>query len=138
VAALAQWGLRKAALLSPMMTMTGELGGAVLVGAGLYQLTPAKGACLTHCRSPIDFLMSHWRGGAFGAVRMGAHHGLYCLGCCWALMAVLFAVGVMHLAWVAALAVFVLIEKTGPAAALVSRAAGIALTAFGLVLIFSR
>jgi predicted metal-binding membrane protein len=136
LAALAQWGLRAAALLSPAMHVTPQLAGATLVVAGLYQLTPAKGACLTHCRSPIDFLMSHWRGGARGSLRMGAHHGLYCLGCCWALMAVLFAVGVMNLIWVAVIAIFVLIEKTGPAARVVSRAAGLGLIAFGLTTIF--
>ena len=103
------------------------------MAAGIYQLTPLKSACLTHCRNPIDFLMSHWRTGRAAALRMGAHHGAYCLGCCWVLMTVLFAVGVMNLIWVAALTLFVLIEKTGPAPAFVSRLAGVALIAFGLI-----
>jgi len=134
VATLAQWGLHEAALLSPAMAASSpRLGGVILIGAGLYQLTPLKHACLTHCRSPIDFLMTHWRGGATGSVRTGLHHGWYCLGCCWALMAVLFAVGIMNLAWVAALAVLVLVEKLAPAAGLVSRSAGAALVVAGIV-----
>jgi predicted metal-binding membrane protein len=77
--------------------------------------------------------MTHWRGGATGSVRTGLHHGWYCLGCCWALMAVLFAVGIMNLAWVAALAVLVLVEKLAPAAVLISRSAGAALVVAGIV-----
>ena len=133
-ATLAQWALHDAAMLSPAMaTASPRLAGAILIAAGLYQLTPLKHACLTHCRSPLDFLMSHWRTGPVGALRMGAHHGAYCLGCCWMLMAALFAVGVMNLLWVAALAAFVLVEKYGPAPALLSRAAGVALITFGLI-----
>ena len=85
----------------------------LLIAAGVYQLTPFKGACLTHCRSPLGFLMSHWREGA-GALRMGIAHGPYCLGCCWVLMCVLFVGGVMNLLWIAALAIFVLVEKVAP------------------------
>jgi predicted metal-binding membrane protein len=134
VATLVQWALHDAALLSPAMTAASpRLAGAILIGAGLYQLTPLKNVCLTHCRSPIDFLMTHWRSGATGAVRMGAHHGAYCLGCCWALMAVLFAVGVMNLAWVAALAMLVLVEKVAPHAVTISRAAGVAMLVFGAI-----
>jgi len=131
-AALAQWGMHGAAMLSPMMaTSSARLGGAILIAAGVYQLTPFKGACLTHCRSPLGFLMSHWRGGTAGALRMGIAHGTYCVGCCWALMGVLFVVGVMNLAWVAALTVFVLVEKIGPAGAIVARAAGLVMIAAG-------
>jgi predicted metal-binding membrane protein len=134
IASLAQWALHDAALLSPAMaTSSPRIGGAILAAAGLYQLTPFKQACLTHCRSPIDFLMSHWRGGAAGGIRMGVHHGLYCLGCCWALMAVLFAVGIMNLAWVAGLALLVLAEKIAPAAVLTSRIAGAALMLAGAI-----
>jgi predicted metal-binding membrane protein len=132
-AALAQWALHQAAMLSPMMTTSSaRLSGAILVAAGVYQLTPFKGACLTHCRTPLGFLMTHWREGTAGALRMGIAHGSYCLGCCWALMCILFVVGVMNLVWVAAIAVFVLVEKVGPAGAVVARAAGVAMIAFGV------
>lgn len=136
-AALAQWVLHDAALLSPMMAAKSPvIAGAILIGAGLYQLSPLKHACLAHCRSPLDFLMAHWREGTAGAVRLGARHGLYCLGCCWALMAVLFVVGVMNLAWVAALAIIVLLEKIAPGAAWASRLIGAALVIGGVLRIF--
>jgi predicted metal-binding membrane protein len=131
-AALAQWGLHRAAMLSPMMTTSSpRLGAAILIAAGVYQLTPFKGACLTHCRSPLGFLMSHWRGGTAGALRMGIEHGTYCLGCCWALMCVLFVVGVINLLWVAAMAIFVRVEKIAPAGTLVARVGGAAMIAAG-------
>jgi len=132
VAAVAQWVLHEAALLSPMMTASPQLGGAILIAAGLYQLTPMKGACLTHCRSPLGFLMGHWRDGLSGAFQMGLHHGLFCLGCCWALMCVLFVVGVMNLIWVAAITAFVLLEKVGPGGVWVARFAGVAMIAIGV------
>jgi predicted metal-binding membrane protein len=109
------------------------LAGAILIGAGAYQLTPWKGACLTHCQSPLGFLMTHWRSGLFGAFQMGLRHGAYCLGCCWALMCVLFVVGVMNLVWVAVLTGLVLIEKTGPAGNMVARVAGAVMVAGGIV-----
>jgi len=131
-AAAAQAGLQRAALLTPAMAAASpRIGGAIVIAAGLYQLTPWKGACLAHCRSPLGFLMSQWRGGPIGALRMGASHGTYCLGCCWALMGVLFAVGVMNLTWVAALTAIVLIEKAGPAGTLAARTAGAAMIAGG-------
>jgi predicted metal-binding membrane protein len=137
VAALVQWALHQRAMLSPAMAASSpRLAAGILIGAGIYQFTPFKDACLTHCRSPLDFLMGHWRSGRTGAFRMGAHHGAYCLGCCWTLMAVLFAVGVMNLAWVAALTIFVLIEKTerlAPASFWVSRIAGALLIVGGLI-----
>jgi len=124
-AAAGQWALHQAAMLSPSMSTSSTwLGGGILVAAGIYQLTPTKRACLTHCQSPLGFLMSHWREGTAGALRMGISHGLYCVGCCWALMCVLFVVGVMNLAWVAALAIFVLLEKIGPPGPLVARLSG--------------
>jgi predicted metal-binding membrane protein len=133
-AALAQWGLHEATLLSSAMrTSNPLLGGAILVVAGAYQLTPVKTACLSHCRSPLGFLITNWRNGAVGAFRIGWRHGVYCLGCCWALMMVLFAVGVMNLTWVAMLACFVLIEKLGPAGLIVSRVAAAMLVVLGLV-----
>ena len=132
LAALAQWALHQAALLSPAMTTSStRLGAAILIAAGIYQLTPFKGTCLTHCRSPLGFLMSHWREGTAGALRMGIAHGTYCLGCCWALMCVLFVVGVMNLMWVAVIAVFVLIEKVGPGGTAVARVAGVAMIVSG-------
>ena len=135
-ATLAQWALHNAALLSPMMSVTSApLAGVLLIVAGAYQLTPSKRACLTHCQSPLGFLMSHWREGTVGAFQMGLRHGLYCVGCCWALMVVLFAVGVMNLVWVAVLTVFILVEKLGGAGAHVARWGGVLLIGFGLLLV---
>ena len=135
-AAIAQAALHETAMLSSAMAAsTPRLAGAILIVAGLYQLTPFKSACLSHCRSPLGFLLSHWRNGMLGAVRMGARHGVYCLGCCWALMCVLFAVGVMNLLWVAALTGFVLLEKIGPAGSVVARVAGVAIVIVGIVMV---
>ena len=132
-AALAQWGLHQAALLSPAMASTSPvLGGTLLVVAGLYQWLPLKSACLHHCRSPLGFLGSHWREGTDGALLMGMTHGLYCLGCCWALMTLLFVAGVMNLLWVAAIAALVLVEKVVPAGPWVGRVAGLTLAGWGL------
>ena len=128
-----QIALHRAALLTPMMaSRSAWLGGGILIVAGVYQWLPFKDACLAHCRSPLHFLATEWREGTAGALVMGLRHGWFCVGCCWALMALLFAVGVMNLAWVAAIAVFVLLEKSTRAARLVSRAAGVALLAWGL------
>jgi predicted metal-binding membrane protein len=126
-------------MLSTAMTSSStRLSGAILIAAGTYQLTPFKATCLTHCRSPLGFLMSRWREGAAGALRMGIEHGTYCLGCCWALMCVLFVVGVMNLAWVAAMTIFVLVEKIGPAGAFVARVAGVAMIACGALVLSAR
>ena len=133
-AAIAQEALHRAALLSPAMAASSpRMAGAILIAAGVYQLTPFKGACLTSCRSPLGFLMSSWRDGALGAFRMGLRHGLYCLGCCWALMCVLFAVGVMNLLWVAGLTALVLLEKVGPFGAIAARVAGVIMIAVGVL-----
>ena len=127
-----QWALARAALLSPMMVSTSHiLGALLLVAAGIYQLTPLKRACLEHCRSPISFITHHWRTGPWGALKMGLDHGTYCVGCCWFLMGLLFVGGVMNLLWVAAIAVFVLIEKVVPAGNVVATTTGIALVAWG-------
>lgn len=135
IATIAQWTLQQASLLSETMAASSPgVAAAIVIGAGVYQVTPFKGACLSHCRSPLGFLMTRWREGPTGAFRMGATHGLFCLGCCWALMIVLFAVGVMNLAWVAALTVLVLIEKLTPAGLLLSRVSGLAMIGFGLSL----
>ncbi len=113
VAAIAQWLLIRTGFISEMTLAFGDrrIGGALLIAAGLYQLTPLKRACLDACRSPMSFLMRLWRPSWTGAARIGLAHGLYCLGCCALLMALLFVFGVMNLAWVAALSLFVLIEK---------------------------
>jgi predicted metal-binding membrane protein len=127
-----QWGLERAALLSPMMVSTSPLlGGALLVAAGLYQMTPLKDACLRHCRSPAYFISEHWRPGVSGAFRMGLIHGAYCLGCCWLLMGILFFGGVMNLLWIAAIAIFVLLEKILPVGPVAGRVAGVALIGLG-------
>jgi predicted metal-binding membrane protein len=99
---------------------------AVLLAAGAYQFTPLKTTCLRACQSPADFLVGHWRGGTLGALRLGLDHGLYCLGCCWALMAVLVAAGAMGLAWVALIALVVLVEKLVPRAVWFGRGVGVA------------
>ena len=133
-AALAQWMLHETAMLTPAMAASsGRLGGGILVAAGAYQLTPVKGACLIRCRSPLGFLMTNWRDGALGALEMGLRHGVYCLGCCWLLMCLLFVVGVMNLLWVAALTVFVLAEKIGPFGLIVARLAGAIMIVAGIL-----
>lgn len=136
-AVVAHWALHDAALLSPEMAASSPfLAGTILCLAGAYQFARLKNVCLAHCRSPLGFLLSRWRDGKFGALTMGVRHGLYCLGCCWALMAVLFAVGVMNLLWVAALSLLVLIEKVTPAGALMARIAGVLMIAAGLLALF--
>jgi predicted metal-binding membrane protein len=135
-ATLGQWALHSAALLTPMMASASPLlGGALLVAAGVYQFTPLKDACLSHCRTPMGFLMAEWREGKSGALVMGLRHGLYCVGCCWLLMALLFVGGVMNLAWVALIAIFILVEKVLPARLWLSRIAGIAAIGWGLWLV---
>ncbi len=140
-ATAAQWGLEQAALLTPMMRTASPILGALLfAAAGIYQFTPLKYACLAHCRSPFDFILNRWRDGARGALRMGAGHGLYCLGCCWVLMALLFVGGVMNLLWVAAIAALVFAEKLLPAgkwaARGIARAGGALMLAFGGYLLY--
>lgn len=136
VAALAQGALHRATLLSPAMAVSSaRMAGAILVVAGVYQLTPAKWTCLRHCQTPLGFLMSRWRAGVGGAFGMGARHGMYCLGCCWALMCVLFVVGVMNLVWVGALTVFVLLERFGRAGRHAARVGGVAMVAAGIFMV---
>jgi predicted metal-binding membrane protein len=132
VATALQYGFEQAALLSPMMETTSRaLAGALFVAAGVYQWTPLKQRCLRHCRSPLDFLTSHWRPGPRGAFTMGLQHGLVCTGCCWLLMGLLFVGGVMNLAWIAGIAAFVAVEKLGPGGPLLARAAGTAMVGWG-------
>lgn len=133
VAALAQVALHRAALLSPAMaSRSAVLGGVILVSAGVYQWLPIKNACLTHCRSPLHFLTHQWKEGSGGAIKMGFQHGLFCVGCCGAVMTLLFVAGVMNLLWVAAIAAFVLVEKLAPQGRLVGRVAGVACVAWGV------
>ena len=100
-----------------MWSVNGWLTGALFLAAALYQLSPLKAACLTHCRSPAAFLARHRRPSTRGVFRLGLIHGAYCVGCCWVLMLLLFAAGIMNLVWIAGLAIFVLIEKVSPFAA---------------------
>ncbi len=107
--------------------------GSVLIGAGLYQLTPLKRLCLDHCRSPLAFVMSHWHDGRLGALRMGLSHGAYCLGCCWALFAVLVAAGVMSLAWMLLLTLVVFAEKVLPYGRRAAHGVGVAFLVLGVL-----
>jgi len=131
-ATVLQWQLDAAEQLSETMALASKLvAGGVLIVAGVYQWTPLKQACLRHCRSPLAFLMQHWRDGALGAFVSGARHGLFCLGCCWMLMVLLFVGGIMNLAWIAGIALIVLIEKTLPWGGWMERATGTVLIAWG-------
>jgi predicted metal-binding membrane protein len=133
-AAFMQWGLEQAGIMSGAMAVGSAVAvGCVLVAAGIYQWTPLKQACLRHCRSPLAFLLHHWRSGTWGAVESGLRHGAFCLGCCWMLMALLFVGGLMNLLWIAALALLVLVEKTLPWGGRMSRVTGAALVAWGAV-----
>ncbi|HLH48477.1 MAG TPA: DUF2182 domain-containing protein, partial [Roseiarcus sp.] len=136
IAALGQWALVRSGAVSDATLAFGDkrIAGALLIAAGLYQITPLKRLCLRNCRSPLQFVMRLWRPGVAGAARLGLAHGLYCLGCCAALMALLFVFGVMNLVWVAALAAFVLAEKALPLGERVSFGAGIAAVVAGLTL----
>ena len=137
-AVVAQRVLSVRLILSPMMTLTSPiLGAAVLLVAGIYQMTPLKSVCLRHCQSPVSFLMHHWRPGVRGAFRMGLDHGSYCLGCCWALMALLFVGGVMNLAVIAALTVFVGFEKLAPFGVRTAWASGALLVGAGVWMLLS-
>jgi len=139
VATGAQYLLDRAALLTPAMAIASHrVGGLVLVIAGIYQWTALKDSCLNQCRSPLSFIQQH---GGFkpkiaGSLALGLQHGLYCIGCCWALMVLLFAGGVMNLAWVAALAALVLIEKLAPGGRVLARIAGIGFVAVGAWLLY--
>ncbi|WP_447975118.1 DUF2182 domain-containing protein [Nitrospira sp. Kam-Ns4a] len=136
VATAAQGTLHALVLLSPEAALRSPLlGGGILLAAGLYQLTPLKQACLAHCQAPLQFLVRHWRDGPRGAWLMGLHHGGYCVGCCWALMALLFVGGVMNLAWIAVLSAVVLVERVVARGPALSRVAGFALILWGLWLV---
>jgi len=128
VATSAQWALERAALLTPMMESASKgLSAGVLILAGIYQWTPLKESCLSHCRSPLLFIQQHggFRRQPHFALELGLRHGLYCIGCCWALMALLFVGGVMNLLWISVLAILVLLEKIVPFGGFVARIAGL-------------
>ena len=132
-ATLLQRALARRLIVSPMMEITSSrVAAMVLLAAGLYQLTPLKRACLRACQSPLGFLMSRWRSGTLGALRLGLAHGWYCVGCCWALMLLLFVGGVMNLTIIVVLTILVAAEKLAPAGQLVARATGVSLVAAGV------
>lgn len=135
-ATVANWALHVNSLLSTMMgeSTSAYLGGGLLIVAGAFQWSRLKYACLTHCRSPLSFLMTDWREGSRGALTMGLRHGTYCVGCCWVLMVLLFVLGVMNLLWIAALAGFVLLEKVVPAGHRFSRVTGLLLVGWGALM----
>ena len=137
LATLAQWALHDAgALDTGMAVVNPSAGGLALVAAGVYQWTPAKHACLQHCRVPLSFMVTGWRPGWPGALRMGAIHGLYCVGCCWMLVLLLFAAGLTHLGALLALAGLVLSEKLLPGGPVVACVSGLGLVAWGTLLLF--
>jgi predicted metal-binding membrane protein len=113
------------------------LAGGIILGAAIYQLTPLKDVCLRHCRSPLMLLMKYWRPGRLGGLRMGVIHGGWCIGCCWALMAALFALGVMSLGWMAFIAALIAVEKLLPWKALANRGIAVLLLVLGLALAFT-
>jgi len=130
-----QYGLERIALLTPMMAGTSRVfGGVVLIAVGVFQWTPIKEACLSQCRAPLSFVQRHggFKASASGSLRLGVMHGGFCVGCCWAIMALLFVVGVMNLLWIAAIMIFVLFEKVLPSGQLLARAAGATAVAVGV------
>jgi predicted metal-binding membrane protein len=137
IATLLQFGLERFGLLDGMMMWSTErwLTAGLLIGTGLYQLSPLKTVCLTQCRSPAEFLARHWRPGRLGAFRLGVRHGAYCLGCCWALMLLLFAAGIMNLLWIAGLSILVLLEKLAPFGAALTKPLAVLLLFAGAALL---
>ena len=132
IIAVAQWLLHRAAVLSPEMASASALfAGVLLLVAGVFQFTPLKKRCLTHCRAPLEFIMTRWREGRRGAFGMGIEHGAFCAGCCWALMALLFVLGVMNILWIAVLTMVVALEKMFPRARWLSTATGLLLLGWG-------
>jgi len=139
LAASAQWFLEAQGVVSAtMMTLTDTIPGAlVLIAAGIFQFTPLKHTCLRHCRSPVEFITQHRRPGMSGAFVMGLEHGVYCLGCCWFLMALLFVGGIMNLFWIVGLAAFVALEKLKPYGEVLGKAAGAVLIGWGAYVIYA-
>ncbi|MEO8163752.1 MAG: DUF2182 domain-containing protein [Betaproteobacteria bacterium] len=138
IATLLQWGLLETALITPMMDSASTvLSGLLLISAGVFQFTPLKQACLRGCRSPVQFLLDSWRDGLGGAWALGLKNGAACLGCCWALMLLPLALGVMNLLWMAALTVFLVVEKAVPGGDWFGRVVGAALIAWGGALLLA-
>ena len=137
VAAAVQWFLEARGIVSPtMMTLVETVPGAlVLIAAGVYQFTPLKQTCLRHCRSPVEFLTRRKRSGASGAFSMGLEHAVYCIGCCWFVMALLFVGGIMNLFWIVGLTLFVVLEKLSPYGETISKVAGALLIGWGAYVI---
>jgi predicted metal-binding membrane protein len=138
IVTLAQWAIERTGWLTPAMESASDVfGGVTLIAAGLYQWTPIKDACLRQCQLPLQFIQRHggFRADAPGSLALGARHGIYCVGCCWTLMAVLFVCGVMNVLWITAIMIFVLIEKLAPAETLISRLSGAGFLVAGIWLI---
>lgn len=124
-ATLAQGALSETRIFHPSLRITSPyLNGALMLGAGLWQLSPVKRTCLRHCRSPVHYLTTHWRMGSAGALRMGAGHGVFCFGCCWFLMTLLFVGGIMNPYWIIGIAAYVLLEKLAPKGEAFARVSG--------------
>ncbi|MGB1881089.1 MAG: DUF2182 domain-containing protein [Gammaproteobacteria bacterium] len=137
-AAALQWLLHERGVLHGMaLATTAHVAGGLLVAAGLYQLTPLKEACLAHCRSPLGYFMAHWRDGLGGALQMGLRHGLFCIGCCWVLMLLMFAGGAMSVMTMLALSVFILAERLLPAGPWAARLPGVGMLICGIVLVMA-
>jgi len=136
IATLLQWLLQQVSWLNPDMIITNKIAGSIiLVAAGVFQFTPLKQTCLSFCKSPLEFIFKHWKEGKKGAIKMGIKNGVYCVGCCWVLMVLLFVSGVMNILWVALIALFVLIEKVSAKSKWVSFAAGSLLIIYGLLVL---
>ena len=136
LATLLQWTLQQISLLNPYMQTTNKLlGGIILIMAGVFQFTSLKQRCLDYCRTPVDFIHRNWKEGRRGALKMGIENGMYCLGCCWVLMVLLFVAGIMNLLWIALIALFVLIEKLMPRIKLISFIAGVVLIFYGILVL---
>jgi predicted metal-binding membrane protein len=120
--------------LNPLMVSTSPaLAATLLIAAGIFQWTRWKNACLAHCRSPLSFLMTDWREGAWGALAMGFKHGTYCTGCCWVLMLLLFVAGVMNVFWIAIISILVLAEKVAPNGSALGKIIGVSLVVWGFL-----
>jgi predicted metal-binding membrane protein len=132
---MVQYPLERTRIIGDAMRMGSLAGGLLLIATGIYQITPLKQACLTKCRTPLGFFMTRWRPGDGGALLMGLDHGVFCVGCCWLLMALMFVGGVMNLAWAAALTIFVLAEKAVRWGGVLSRASGVVMVASGIALV---
>ena len=138
-ATFAQWHLHEKTLLSPMMVATSPIfGGVLLIVAGIFQFTPLKNRCLSYCQTPLSFLMTSWREGKWGAFLMGLRHGAFCTGCCWALMALLFVLGVMNIFWIGVISIFVSLEKISPKNWPISQISGILLILWGVLMSAGR